>query len=107
MQIAHSKASMRPDTPTIKEIINVIDKQFMDQTGYQLDVFNPETFNQKIQWLKLFYNHPLLETAQTNGLYATIFPALSVMNFLSPQSGCMRTLKKYRLMTSTFRWCSS
>ena len=31
---------------------------FYLETGYHLDLKNPRTFNQKIQWLKLYNRHP-------------------------------------------------
>lgn len=85
---------MRPDTPSIKDIINVIDKQFMDQTGYQLDVFNPVTFNQKIQWLKLFYNHPLLETCSDKWAVRDFISSVIGDEFLVPAVGVYEDVEK-------------
>ncbi len=85
---------MRPDTPSIKEIINVIDTQFMDRTGYQLDVFNPKTFNQKIQWLKLFYNHPLLETCSDKWTVRDFISSVIGDEFLVPAVGVYDDIEK-------------
>ena len=37
----------------------VIKKQFKNALGYELNLDNPKTFNEKIQWLKLYYHDPL------------------------------------------------
>ena len=39
---------------------DVIKKQFKKRLGYELNLDNPKTFNEKIQWLKLYYNDPLM-----------------------------------------------
>ena len=85
---------MRPDTPSIKEIINVINKQFADRAGYQLDVFNPKTFNQKIQWLKLFYNHPLLETCSDKWAVRDFISSVIGDEFLVPAVGVYEDVEK-------------
>lgn len=38
----------------------VIDRQFRETAGYDMDWDNPRTFNQKLQWLKLFNEDPLI-----------------------------------------------
>jgi FkbM family methyltransferase len=38
---------------------NLID-QFIQQVGYTPDIDNPKTYNEKIQWLKLYYHDPLM-----------------------------------------------
>ena len=38
----------------------VIKKQFEEGTGYELNLENPKTFNEKIQWLKLYNHNPLI-----------------------------------------------
>lgn len=38
----------------------IIKKQFKDALGYELDLDNPKTFNEKLQWLKLYYHDPLM-----------------------------------------------
>ena len=35
-------------------------KLFKSGTGYELDLENPKTFNEKLQWLKLYYHNPLM-----------------------------------------------
>ncbi len=37
-----------------------IQKQFINSFGYNPDIDNPTTFNEKLQWLKLYYKNPLL-----------------------------------------------
>ncbi len=39
---------------------DVIKEQFKKRLGYELNLDNPKTFNEKIQWLKLYYNDPLM-----------------------------------------------
>lgn len=38
----------------------ILEKQFKWATGYKLNLDNPKSFNEKIQWLKLNYKNPLL-----------------------------------------------
>lgn len=45
---------------TVKEIKYILKYQFKRCFGYDLDIDNPKTFNEKIQWLKLYYQNPLL-----------------------------------------------
>ncbi len=45
---------------TEKQSIAILKKQFRDMAGYELNIDNPKTFNEKIQWLKLYYKNPLL-----------------------------------------------
>ncbi len=40
--------------------IAFIQEQFRHQTGYALNLRDPRAFNEKLQWFKLFYQHPLL-----------------------------------------------
>lgn len=37
-----------------------IKKQFRECVGYELNLKRPRSFNEKMQWLKLYYQHPLL-----------------------------------------------
>ena len=37
-----------------------IKQEFKKYLGYDLNLENPKTFNEKIQWLKLYYNDPLM-----------------------------------------------
>jgi hypothetical protein len=45
---------------TLAEKIDYISYQFFMDLGYNLDILNPKTFNEKIGWLKLFNEDPLL-----------------------------------------------
>lgn len=38
----------------------VIKRQFKYHVGYELNLDNPKTFNEKIQWLKLYYHDPIM-----------------------------------------------
>ncbi len=37
-----------------------LEQCFFDQLGYKLNLDNPQTFNEKLQWLKLYYHNPLM-----------------------------------------------
>lgn len=45
---------------TKKQERYILEKQFKWATGYNLNLDNPKSFNEKIQWLKLNYRNPLL-----------------------------------------------
>ena len=47
---------------TLDEKTAIISMQFEDGTGYPLRLIKPETFNEKLQWLKLFGDIPPLVT---------------------------------------------
>ena len=38
----------------------IIKEQFQNTLGYELNLENPRTFNEKLQWLKLYYHDPLM-----------------------------------------------
>ncbi len=38
----------------------IIKEQFSNALGYELNLENPRTFNEKLQWLKLYYHDPLM-----------------------------------------------
>ncbi|WP_085169332.1 ATP-grasp fold amidoligase family protein [Brachyspira hyodysenteriae] len=38
----------------------IIKEQFRNALGYELNLENPKTFNEKLQWLKLYYHDPLM-----------------------------------------------
>ncbi|MEA3573928.1 ATP-grasp fold amidoligase family protein [Peribacillus frigoritolerans] len=40
--------------------MNKLKRDFKKSLGYELDLINPKTFNEKIQWLKLYYHRPIL-----------------------------------------------
>ena len=39
---------------------DIIKKQFKEALGYELNLENPKSFNEKLQWLKLYYHNPLM-----------------------------------------------
>ena len=45
---------------TKEEIRYCLEVQFERMCGYKLNLDNPQTFNEKIQWLKLYYRNPLM-----------------------------------------------
>ena len=45
---------------TIKKKQEILDEIFERRLGYPMDWKNPQTFNQKIMWMKLFYQNPLI-----------------------------------------------
>lgn len=45
---------------TLPEQRFILEKQFKKIAGYDLNLGNPGTFNEKIQWLKLYYHNPLM-----------------------------------------------
>ena len=40
----------------------VVKRVFKERMGYDLDLDNPKTYNEKLQWLKLYYHDPLYTT---------------------------------------------
>ena len=38
----------------------IIKKQFKEALGYEINLENPKSFNEKLQWLKLYYHNPLM-----------------------------------------------
>jgi len=45
---------------SLADRMEMIALQFEVFTGYKLNLDNPQTFNEKLQWLKLFYHNPLM-----------------------------------------------
>lgn len=45
---------------SLKEKKIIIEHQFKEQVGYKPNIDNPQTFNEKMQWLKLYNQDPLL-----------------------------------------------
>lgn len=43
-----------------EEIRYCLEQQFMRSVGYPLNLDNPKTFNEKLQWLKFYYRNPLM-----------------------------------------------
>ncbi|WP_297277201.1 ATP-grasp fold amidoligase family protein [uncultured Brachyspira sp.] len=48
----------KKDNLNFKE--KIIRKKFKESLGYELNLENPKTFNEKLQWLKLYYHDPLM-----------------------------------------------
>lgn len=63
----------------------VLKKMFKTNIGYELDLNNPKTFNEKLQWLKL-YNH--------NDVYTTMVDKYAVKEYVADKIG-----KKYIIPT--------
>lgn len=45
---------------TEEEIKYILEVQFETIVGYKLNLDNPKTYNEKIQWLKFYYHNPLM-----------------------------------------------
>lgn len=45
---------------TLEEKRFCLEEQFRKDLGYELDLENPKTFNEKLTWEKLYYNNPLM-----------------------------------------------
>ena len=45
---------------TQEEIRYVLEVQFKHKLNYRLNLDKPKTFNEKIQWLKVYYHNPLI-----------------------------------------------
>ena len=50
----------RYDGLTSEELAVCIKKQFEKALGYELNLDNPQTFNEKLNWCKLYYHNPLM-----------------------------------------------
>ncbi len=73
-----SKKKTRPSHMNLNRRIQALKKLFYDKVGYPLDVENPQTFNEKINWLKLFYR---------NGLMTRIVDKYEFKNYIKEQLG--------------------
>ena len=45
---------------TTKKKIQILKQHFKRRVGYDLNIENPRTFNEKIAWSKLYYQNPLI-----------------------------------------------
>ena len=45
---------------SINDKNDIVLAHFLNSWGYSFDIYSPKTFNEKIQWLKLFYKDPLM-----------------------------------------------
>ena len=54
--------------------------KFQKITGYSLDLDTPKTFNEKLQWLKLYDRNPLYTTLVDKVAVKTYVEKLSVKN---------------------------
>ena len=43
-----------------KEIRFILEQQFKKMVGYKLNIGNPRTYNEKIQWIKYYHHNPLM-----------------------------------------------
>lgn len=57
--ISKSKRKL-PSEMSLFERERCLKEKFKKQVGYDLDLHNPQTFNAKINWMKLFYRNDLL-----------------------------------------------
>lgn len=49
-----------PSEMSLFKRTEALKKFFYNKVGYPLDVINPQTFNEKINWMKLFYRNDLM-----------------------------------------------
>lgn len=56
----------------------VLKRVFKERMGYDLDLQNPKTFSEKLQWLKLYYHNPL---------YTTLVDKYEVKQYVADQIG--------------------
>lgn len=43
---------------SVAEQASLLKKIWLEKMGYELDLEHPKTFNEKLQWYKLYYHHP-------------------------------------------------
>ena len=55
-----SLKKQRPAEMTLSKRIKALKLNFYNKVGYPLDIKNPETFNAKINWMKLFYRNNVM-----------------------------------------------
>lgn len=48
------------DNRSHEEKVEYLKNVFRDRVGYELNLYNPRTFNEKMQWYKMFYHDPLI-----------------------------------------------
>lgn len=48
------------DKITLAEKKRMLQSRFFNELGYVPNINNPKTLNEKVQWLKLYYNNPLI-----------------------------------------------
>lgn len=58
----------------------IIEKQFENRTGYKPIIENPKSFNEKIQWYKLYYRDPLMTQCADKWEVKNMCQILSVIN---------------------------
>lgn len=42
--------------------VKIVSQVFKERMGYELNLENPQTYNEKLQWMKLYYHNPLYTT---------------------------------------------
>ncbi len=45
---------------TEKKMVEILKENFRNRVGYELNLENPRTFNEKVMWSKLYYQDPLI-----------------------------------------------
>ncbi len=70
-----------------QEIQKHIAKQFQQRLGYALNLNNPRTFNEKIQWLKIYYRNSLLTQCADKYLVRDYVQEKIGSNYLIPLLG--------------------
>lgn len=64
-----------------------LNKRFMKGNGYKLNLLEPKSFNEKIQWYKLFYSHPLISRCSDKYAVRVFYEENGFANHLVPLFG--------------------
>ena len=51
---------LNDDKLTVSDKKRMIQSRFYNELGYYPNISNPQTLNEKVQWLKLYYDNPLI-----------------------------------------------
>lgn len=71
---------------TLKEEITWFKRKFYSEIGYMLDLKEPKTFNEKINWYRFFYNNPIIPS---------IVDKITFKDYIREQIGDGYTAKLY------------
>lgn len=72
-------------------------REFKKYLGYTLNLDNPQSFNEKLQWLKTYYRNPIMaQCADKQGVRKIIIKEIGAQ-YLVPQYGVYNSSKEIRL----------
>ena len=72
---------------TRKEKLYLLSKYYKERTGKSLNIKNPKTFSEKIQWLKMNYHNPLITICSDKYLVRDYIKEKIGNEYLIPQLG--------------------